>query len=174
MRAPNLTTDRLHLRELTEDDAGFVRRLLNEPAFLRFIGDRGVRTTAEARDYIRQGPIASYRRHGFGLYLVELKGLPTAIGLCGLIKRDSLEDVDIGYAFLPEFWSKGYALEAAQAVLAHGIEVIGLRRIVAIVSPDNERSEKVLGKLGLRFERMLTWPDDGSELKLYGLDSPAT
>lgn len=170
MRAGHLTTERLSLRELTEDDAAFILRLLNESSFLRFIGDRGVRTTADARTYLAQGPIASYQRHGFGLYLVELKGTQTPIGLCGLIKRQGLEDVDLGYAFLPEFWSKGYALESAQAVLTYGQEVIGLRRIVAIVTPDNERSISVLGKLGLRFERLLIWPEDGSELKLYSID----
>jgi RimJ/RimL family protein N-acetyltransferase len=162
-----LGTERLTLRELTEDDAAFMLRLLNEPSFLRFIGDRGVRTSADARTHLLKGPIDSYKRLGFGLYLVELKNTQTPIGICGLIKRDGLDDVDIGFAFLSEYWSKGYAFEAAAAVMTYGKDVVGLTRIVAIVSPDNDRSIGVLGKLGLRFERMIIWPEDGSELKLY-------
>jgi RimJ/RimL family protein N-acetyltransferase len=164
-----LRTERLTLRELDEADADFIVRLLNEPSFLRFIGDRGVRTPSDARRYLLEGPVASYRRRGFGLYLVELGETHTPLGMCGLIKRDALDDVDIGFAFLPEFWGRGYALESARAVLAHAKEVVKLARVVAIVSPDNERSIAVLGKLGLRFERAITWAEDGSELKLYGI-----
>lgn len=162
-----LDTERLTLRELTEEDAGFILCLLNEPSFLQFIGDRGVRTVADARDYLLKGPMSSYQRLGFGLYLVELRSARTPIGLCGLIKRETLDDVDIGFAFLPEFWSKGYAFEAAAAVLAFGRDVLGLKRIVAIVSPENERSIGLLSRLGFVFERLITWPDDGTELKLY-------
>lgn len=164
-----LDTERLTLRELTEDDAAFMLQLLNEPSYLRFIGDRGVRSTADARTYLLKGPIDSYRRWGFGLYLVELKGTKTPIGICGLIKRETLDDVDIGFAFLPEFWSKGYAFESATAVMAYGRDVIGLKRMIAIVSPGNDRSIDVLTRLGLRYECMITWPEDGSELKLYGV-----
>ena len=165
-----LETERLTLRELTLDDAAFILRLLNEPSFLRFIGDRGVRTLEDAHAYLLKGPLASYQRFGFGLYLVEAKTEPAPLGICGLIKRDTLPDVDIGYAFLPEFWSKGYAYEASVAVLRDGQERLGLQRIVAIVSPDNDRSINVLSKLGLRFEGMLTWPDDGAEVKLYAIN----
>ncbi len=164
-----LDTERLTLRELTAEDADFMLKLLNEPSFLRFIGDRGVRTVDDARRYLLEGPISSYQRFGFGLYLVELKGAPVPIGICGLIKRDALDDVDIGFAFLPAFWSKGYAFESAAAVLRYASDVIGLNRIVAIVSPDNEPSISVLTKLGLQFERFITWPEDGSQLKLYAI-----
>lgn len=164
-----LDTERLTLRELTEEDAGFMLKLLNEPSFLQFIGDRGVRTVEDARRYLREGPINSYKRFGFGLYRVELRDAQTPIGICGLVKREALDDVDIGFAFLPAFWSKGYAFESAAAVMRYAQDVIGLNRIAAIVSPDNDRSIGVLNKLGLRFERLITWPEDGSELKLYAI-----
>jgi RimJ/RimL family protein N-acetyltransferase len=162
-----LHTDRLSLRELGDADADFILRLLNEPSFLRFIGDRGVRTAADARRYLLEGPITSYARNGFGLHLVEL-GDATPIGICGLLWRDTLDAPDIGFAFLPEYWGRGYALEAASAVLAYAREVLRLARVVAVVSPDNDRSIGVLGKLGLQFERMITWPGEATELKLYG------
>ncbi len=115
-------TDRLVLRRLTVDDSGFILRLLNEPSFLQQIGDRGVRNLADAKQYILSGPIASYERHGFGLFLVELKDGLVPIGICGLLKRDALDDVDVGFAFVPESWSKGYAFESASAVLAYAHE----------------------------------------------------
>jgi RimJ/RimL family protein N-acetyltransferase len=130
-----LETDRLNLRWLSIDDAEFILELLNEPSFLRFIGDKGVRTLDDARDYILNGPVDMYTRLGFGLYLTELKESGVPIGLCGLIKRDGLEDVDIGFAFLPKFWARGYAYESADAVMAYGKTVLGLNRIVAITSP---------------------------------------
>src|ERR1700704_4791358 len=108
-----LETDRLLLRKLTADDAEFILDLLNQPSFLQFIGDKGVRTLDDARQYILAGPVASYERFGFGLYLTALKESQVSIGICGLIKRETLEDVDVGFAFLPQFWSKGYAFEAA-------------------------------------------------------------
>jgi RimJ/RimL family protein N-acetyltransferase len=117
---PNLNvieTERLLLRKLSLDDAGFIVELLNEPSFLQFIGDKGVRSLDDARAYIQQGPMAMYEQHGFGLFLTALKEGNEPIGMCGLIKRESLPDVDIGFAFLPAFWSRGYALEAATAVM---------------------------------------------------------
>jgi len=164
-----LDTERLTLRELTENDADFMLRLLNEPSYIRFIGDRGVKTEADARAFLRKSMIGSYRVNGFGMYMVQLKNERTPIGICGLVKREMLEDVDIGFAFLAEFRSKGYALESAEAVMRYGKEVHGLKRIVAIVTPDNERSIGLLVKLGLRFERMVTWPEDGTQLKLYAV-----
>jgi RimJ/RimL family protein N-acetyltransferase len=163
-----LETDRLVLRRLSIEDAVFVFELVNEPAFIQFIGDKGVRTLDDARDYILKGPVDSYERYGFGLYLCELKDTRASIGICGLIKRDCLDDVDIGFAFLPEFWGRGYCYEAASAVLATGKREFGLDRIVAVTSPDNERSIKVLEKLGMRFERMVRLADDASEVKLFG------
>jgi RimJ/RimL family protein N-acetyltransferase len=162
-----LETDRLMLRKLSVEDAPFILELVNQPAFLRFIGDKGVRTLDDARNYILEGPVDSYDRLGFGLYLVELKESGTAIGMCGLIKRESLEDVDIGYAFLPEFWGKGYAYEAAAAVMALGESAFGLQRIVAVVSTENYSSIKVLEKIGLRFERMIRLFEGDEEIKLF-------
>ncbi|MCC7360330.1 MAG: GNAT family N-acetyltransferase [Anaerolineales bacterium] len=167
-----LETERLALRQLTEADAAFMLALLNDPAFVRFIGDRGVRTLDEARGYLASGTVASYARNGFGLYLVERKPEGTAVGICGLVKRDGLDDVDLGYAFLPAFRGRGYALEAAAAVLAHARQALGLKRIVAVVSPGNERSIRLLERLGLRFERMVQLPGDDDAIKLFGPSEP--
>jgi RimJ/RimL family protein N-acetyltransferase len=162
-----LETERLRLRRLTADDAEFILRLVNEPSWLRFIGDRGIRTIDAARDYILSGPVASYERFGFGLYLAELKEDETPVGICGLIKRETLEDVDIGFAFLPAFWGRGYAIEAASATMEHARRDLGLKRIVAITVPDNHASIKVLEKLGLRFERMIKLKEGEPEIMLF-------
>jgi len=162
-----LETDRLVLRRLTVDDAGFILDLLNQPSYLRFIGDKNVRTLDEARGYILKGPMDSYERFGFGLYLTSLKESGVPIGLCGLLKREFLEDPEVGYAFLPPFWSKGYAFESASAVMAYGRDVLGLERIVAITAPDNEGSIRVLEKLGLKFDRMIRFSGDGGEVRLF-------
>jgi RimJ/RimL family protein N-acetyltransferase len=167
---PVLETERLSLRRLTVDDAEFMLDLLNQPSFLHFIGDRGVRSVEDAREYVRTGPMASYERFGFGMYLTALKEGGTPIGVCGLVKRDTLDDVDIGYAFLPDFWSKGYAFESAAAVLEQARTVLGLRRIVAIVSPDNQGSIRVLEKLGLRFERLARLSPESPEVQLFERD----
>ena len=163
-----LETDRLILRWLAIEDAEFILRLLNEPSFLRFIGDKGVRTIDDARDYILNGPVHSYERFGFGLYLTELKETHVPIGICGLLKRDSLKDVDVGFAFLPEFWKQGYAFESAAAVMDYGRNAFGLDRIVAITSPGNDESIKVLVKLGLEFERTIKLSEDGPDIELFG------
>jgi len=155
---------------MTADDAEFILKLVNQPSFLRFIGDKGVRSHADAVQYIQTGPVASYQRFGFGLYLVELKESRVPIGMCGLVKRDSLPDVDVGFTFLPAFWSKGYAFEAAVAVKAYGTNVLGIGRLVAITNPDNESSIKLLEKIGLRFERMIRLSEDASEIKLFASD----
>jgi len=165
-----IATDRLTLRWLSTDDAAFILELLNEPSWLQFIGDKGVRTLDDARDYILKGPMDMYARLGFGLYLTELAEDGVPIGICGLIKRDSLDDVDIGFAFLPRFWAKGYAYEAAAAVVAYGKNVLGLRRIVAITTSDNHRSAKLLEKLGFRVERMIRLANDAQELRLFSSD----
>ncbi len=164
-----LETDRLVLLRLELSDAQFVFRLVNEPAWLRFIGDKGVRTLDAARDYITKSLVAMYERLGFGLYLTELKGAGVPVGVCGLIKRDSLEDVDIGFAFLPEFRGRGYAYESASAVMAYGKETFGLKRLVAITSPDNYDSARLLEKLGFSFERMVKLSDD-DEVSLFATD----
>jgi len=152
------------------DDAAFVLQLLTEPSWLRFIGDRGVRTLDDARAYIMNGPLEMYRRLGFGLYVVELKASGVPIGMCGLVKREFLEDIDIGYALLSPYWSKGFAYEAASAVMVYGKEVLGLKRIVAITSTDNDRSVRLLEKLGLRYEGMVEYPGDDREVRLFAIE----
>jgi RimJ/RimL family protein N-acetyltransferase len=162
-----LETERLSLRQMTPDDAAFMLLLLNEPSFIQNIGDKGVRNLEDARNYILTGPMEMYRRYGFGLYRVDLKETGAQIGMCGLIKRDTLTDVDIGYAYLPKYWSKGYALEAASAVMAYGKDTLNLERIVAIVSPHNAGSIKLLQKIGLKFEKMMRLTPDAHEVKLF-------
>lgn len=162
-----LETERLLLRRLNADDAGFILELLNEPSFVQNIGDRGVRNHEDAVRYIQNGPIASYERFGFGLYLVELKETGVSIGICGLLKRDSLKDVDVGFAFLPRFWSMGYAVESATATIAYGREVLGINRIAAITNPDNAASIRVLEKIGFRFDRTIRLSEGEPELKLF-------
>ena len=164
-----LETDRLVLRRLTLNDAPFIVELLTDPAFLRYIGDRGVKDQQSARQYLLKGPIASYEKFGFGLYLVFLKESGDPIGICGLLKRDTLSDVDVGFAFLPAHRKMGYAAESAAAVLAHGKNALGLKRIVAITSPDNAASISVLEKIGLRFEGMTRLGDDPREVRLFGI-----
>lgn len=165
-----LETDRLVLRHLSAADAEFILELLNEPSWLRFIGDRGVRTLDDARAYILNGPVSMYERHGVGLYLVESKSDVAPLGICGLIRRETLEDIDIGFAFLPRHWGKGYALESAAAVLEHGRHTVGLRRIVAITSLDNDSSIRLLEKLGMRFERTIRMPGESEDVKLFGIE----
>jgi RimJ/RimL family protein N-acetyltransferase len=162
-----LATTRLIIRELETGDAPFILRLVNEPSFLQFIGDKGVRNLEDARQYILNGPIASYETNGFGLYLVALKAGDTPIGMCGLLKRESLPDVDIGFAFLPEFWNTGYAFESASAVMLYGKDVLKLTRIIAITNKDNYASAKLLNKLGLRFNRVINLPGDRNETRLF-------
>jgi len=165
-----LETERLILRQFSLEDAPFILELVNDPSFIQNIGDRGVRTLDDARSYIQKGPVASYARNGFGLYLVALKDTGESLGMCGLIRRDGLDDVDIGYAFLPRFWSKGYAVEAARAVKIYAKDQVGLKRIVAITDPANEGSIRVLEKLGLHFEKMVRLSADDIELKLFAVD----
>jgi len=126
-----------------------------------------VRTLDDARRYIAEGPARSYEVNGFGLNLVRLKANDTPIGICGVLKRDTLPDPDIGFAFLPSFWNQGYALESATAVMTHAQETLGLGRILAIPSPDNEASEKLLGKIGLRFCQLMKLAADADEVKLF-------
>ncbi len=161
-----LETERLVIRHLEQADAAFILELLNQPSFIRFIADRGVRTLADAEDYILHGPVASYAKHGFGLFAVELRETGTPIGMCGLIKRDVLPDIDIGYALLERYWKKGYAQESAAAVLAYG-KSIGLQRIIAITATDNDASARVLEKIGLHFDRVIHLPTLGGESKLF-------
>jgi RimJ/RimL family protein N-acetyltransferase len=164
-----IETERLLLRELTVEDAPFTVELLNEPSFIRFIGDRGVRTIEQARRYLLDGPIASYGRYGFGMYLTIRRIDGASIGMAGLVKREGLDDVDVGFAFLPPYRAQGYALEAARAVIAHAARDVGLKRVVAIATPDNAGSLKVLYKLGMTFERSIRLPGEDKDLSLLTL-----
>jgi ribosomal-protein-alanine N-acetyltransferase len=167
-----IETRRLTLRQLSLDDAEFILELVNEPAFIKNIGDKRVRNMADARQYILNGPLDSYQRFGFGLYLVELKESRLPVGICGLLKREVLDDVDIGYAFLERFWSKGYAFESTKAVMDYAKSIIGLHRVVALISPGNERSIKVLEKLGFQFEEALRLSGYDGDSLLYARNFP--
>lgn len=164
---PVLETERLLLCKLTPNDVEFIFELLNTPAWLKFIGDRGVKNLDNARDYIITGPMFSYNKNGFGLWLTKLKDSNTPLGLCGLIKRDALEDVDIGFAFLPEYTGKGYALEAAKATMEYAKTELGLKRIVAITTQDNEHSIALLKKIGFHYEKLIKLPAEDEELMLF-------
>jgi RimJ/RimL family protein N-acetyltransferase len=164
-----LETERLSLRPITVGDAEFILALLNEPSFLRYIGDKQVRNPEDARQYILNGPVASYGRHGLGLLLVELSKSHTPIGMCGLLKRDELPEPDIGFALMPDFWNKGFAFEAAAAVLQDARDRLKLQRILAITSLDNDASIKLLERLGFKFERVTRLAPDREEVKLFVL-----
>ena len=165
-----IETERLFLREINGEDAGFILELVNEPGWLKNIGDRGIRTLEAARECISNVYVAGYEKFGFGLYLVGLKESNQPVGVCGLIKRDALEHVDIGFAFLERFQGKGYAVESALAVMKYAEVKIGLKRVVAITVPDNTGSIKVLEKIGLKFEKMIRLPGSEEELKLFARD----
>jgi ribosomal-protein-alanine N-acetyltransferase len=165
--APVLETDRLLLRPFTLEDAPFVLRLLNEPSFHQYIGDRGVRTLEQAERYLKDGPFASYARFGHGLGMVALKSSGEPIGMCGLLKRDYLEHVDLGYAFLATAWGEGYAIESARAMVTHAHQVLGMGSILATVDPANAASIRLLEKLGFQFERRLRTAPEEEEVSLY-------
>jgi RimJ/RimL family protein N-acetyltransferase len=164
-----LQTARLRLRTATPEDTAFYHALVNDPDFIEHIGDRGIRTLDEARQALLAGPIAMQEERGHSLYVVELKEGRTPIGMCGLIKRDTLDEVDIGYAYLPAGRGQGYAFEAAQAVLAYA-PALGLERVLAITSPDNAASNGLLRKLGMRFERFAHLVPDGAGSNLYSIE----
>ena len=166
-----LETERTILREVTENDAEFILDLLNQPSFIRYIGDRNVRNVTQARDYIESRFRESYKKFGFGLWAVELKEMNAPIGICGFVKRDSLPDADIGFAFLPQFEKKGYAFESAAAAMKYGRDVLGLKRVVAITSQDNESSGRLLEKIRFKFESLIKLPHDDEELKLFSSDT---
>ncbi|WP_077755588.1 GNAT family N-acetyltransferase [Shewanella psychrophila] len=163
-----LETSRLILRHAALTDVEFILTLLNTPGFIENIGDRGVRDLCHAQTYLIDGPISSYQQNGFGLYVVELKSSGESIGLSGLVKRLVLDAPDLGYAFLPGFWGKGYAVESAQAVVCHSKD-LSISRILGIVSPGNTASIKVLEKVGMAFDTTMVWEEDNSEVLLYRL-----
>ena len=165
-RGVEICTDRLLLRRFTLEDADFIVELVNDPDWLRNIGDRNVRTLDDARTYLANGPLALYERLGFGLYLVALKETGERIGMCGLVKRDGLDHVDIGFAFLPAWRGKGFAEESARAVLGHARE-LGLEKVVAIVSPGNVPSIRLLERIGMRAAGPVRLPRNGDAVLLY-------
>lgn len=165
-----LETERTILREVVETDAAFVLDLLNQPSFIKFIGDRNVRTIEQARGYIKSRFTESYRQFGFGMWAVELKETGETIGICGFVRRNTLPDADIGFALLPQFERKGYAFESASAAMRYGREVLNLPRVLAITSQDNEASGRLLEKLGFKFERLIESPTDAEKLKLFTSD----
>jgi RimJ/RimL family protein N-acetyltransferase len=165
-----IETERLILRKLSVDDAEFILDLVNQPSFIQFIGDRGVRSLEDAKNYILKGPVSSYERYGYGLYLTLLNQGQIPIGMCGLVRRDTLEDVDIGFAFLPQYWLKGYAFESASAVMDYAKNTLGLKRMLGIATPDNHGSIRVLEKIGLKFQKMVKLSEDDVELKLFASD----
>lgn len=160
-------TTRLTVRRVALSDAAFFLRLLNEPSWIANIGDRGVRSLADAERYIETRTLAMYRTQGFGMYVLARKPQGQPIGVCGFFKRDALPEVDLGFALLPEYWGQGYAHEAAAAVMAYGQQALGFTRVLGITNPDNHRSGQLLEKLGFRFERLVQMPPDNETLKLY-------
>ena len=162
-----LETERLTLREVTLEDDTFVCELLNEPAYIQYIGDKGVRSPDDARKYISLGPLASYAQLGFGLWRVALKDNDTPVGMCGLLKREGMEHIDLGYAVLARFHGQGYARESATAVLVHARNVLKLGALQAVTTPENPASIGLLEKLGFKFDRMITLPGYDGERRLF-------
>jgi RimJ/RimL family protein N-acetyltransferase len=162
-----LETERLALRELAPGDEAFILELLGEPAFLKNIGDRGVRSLEDASGYIASSAIASYRKNGFGMYRVALKESDVAAGICGLVKREGLDGPDLGFAFLERFWNRGYASEAAAAILVHARHKLSLGRVLAITALENRGSMRVLEKLGFRFDGITKLPGHAAESRLF-------
>ena len=156
---------------MTPDDAPFILELLNDPAFVHFVGDRGLRTVEDASAYLLAGPIASYDRHGYGMYLTARKADGAPIGICGLVRRETFDAPDVGFAFLPAFRGRGYAYESAAAVMAHARHELGLRRVLAIVDPANARSVRLLEKLGLMCEANVQLGDAERTNALYALNA---
>jgi RimJ/RimL family protein N-acetyltransferase len=165
-------TARLRLRVARPEDTAFYHALVNDPAFIEHIGDRGIRTLDDARNALLAGPVAMQEARGHSLYVVELKEDGSLIGMCGLIKRDTLDEIDLGYAYLPGWRGQGYAYEAARAVLDYA-PTLGIRRLVAIVSPANAASNGLLRKLGMRFERFTHLVPDDAGTNLYSIELPA-
>lgn len=167
-----MQTERLVLDELTFNDAEFIVELLNDEAFLRFIGDKGVRTVEDARRYLLEGPMKSYRENGFGLLAVRRVEDGATIGMCGLVRRDMLDHPDIGFAFLPDYRANGFAFEAARAVLAHAWSNLGITRLLGICDPDNAGSIRLLEKAGFVFERQIRLAADADPVSLYASEAP--
>jgi RimJ/RimL family protein N-acetyltransferase len=164
---PTIETERLLLRQFTLADTDFIIELVNSPGWLQFIGDRNIKTEADAQKYLLNGPLKSYELNGYGLSMVELKEDKIPVGMCGIIKRDTLDHPDIGFAFLPAFTGKGYAVEIAAATIQYAKEILELHPILAITVPDNHASIKLLERIGLRFVKAFYMPGDPDQLFLF-------
>ena len=162
-----IETERVILRKFTIDDAAFMLEMLNTPTWLRFIGDRNVKTLEEAENYLLNGNIRSYQEYGFGFYVVVIKETQESIGICGIVKREGLEDVDIGFAFFQQFMGKGYGYEAGSATLNYALNDLKIKKIVAIVDPENVVSIALLKKIGLQFEKMIQLSPKDIKLMLF-------
>jgi RimJ/RimL family protein N-acetyltransferase len=167
MQEIQLTTERLNLRQLDFDDAAFILDLVNQPSWLKYIGDRNIHTIDAAMAYIQNGPMAMYQTHNMGLLLVERKEDKAPLGLCGLITRDTLEHPDIGFAFHPSAWGQGYAKEAAQRCVDHAFNTLGLKCILAITLPSNQASIRLLDAIGLKYEKVISFPPSEEVLQLF-------
>lgn len=165
-------SERLRLRDVRIDDADFLCRILNQPSWLAFIGDRGVRNRDDAAAYIEAKVLAHHREHGFGMNVIERREDDTPVGLCGLVQRDFLPCPDIGYALLEDHWGHGYAREAAALVLDDAMQRLGLPRLLAITLPENQRSSHLLRTLGFRLEDASFAYPDGEIVHLYAIDAP--
>lgn len=164
-----IETERLVLRRVTLGDAGLMLAIWNDPAFVRFVGDRGIRTVAEAQAALKDGAFKLYEDYGYGPYVMSLKKGDSQIGICGLFRRENLDDPDIGFAVLPDFCGTGYAGEAAEAVVTHARDDLGIKCLTAIVSPENSASIGLIKKIGLTFDRGITMPGDDEEISLYSM-----
>ncbi|KPL86737.1 GNAT family N-acetyltransferase [Herpetosiphon geysericola] len=165
-----IRTARLVIRQFTLADGPFVMQLVNQPSWLQWIGNRNVHTLNDAETYISSGPMTMYQRYGVGLCGVELAG--TLIGMAGLIKRTPEAEIDLGYAFLPEYWGQGYASEVAQALLTYAITTLKLPRIIATTHLENQQSIKVLERIGMQFEGIIG--EGEQQLRLFGYNQPRT
>lgn len=163
-------TRRLRLRWLTEADSELLLAIWNDAAFVRYVGDRGIRTVEEAAEAFREGPGRLYREFGYGPYRVALRDDDTAMGICGLFRREGLDDADIGYALLPQYCGQGYASEAATAVMHHARHTLGFKRLTALINPRNVGSIRLVEKLGMSYEKPLQMPGDDTEISLYGIN----
>jgi len=163
-------TERLHIRRFDTGDAPFILALLNTPGWLQFIGDKHIHTLNDAENYIISGPVKSYKKYGFGLYLVSLKSNGEAIGMCGLIQRAELQDIDIGFAFLPEHNGRGYAMESVQAMVAYAKTNLNLSKLLAITLPENSSCIRLLKKAGMQFEHNIRFPAENEELMLFSIN----
>ena len=165
-----LETERLLLRPLTLDDSDFILELLNTEGWIKYIGDRNIKTNEQARNYLENGPLKSYQTNGFGLSLVQLKTSNKSIGMCGLIKRDYLDHVDIGFAFLPDYTGMGYAYEVAKRTIQYAMNELQKENILAITLPENSSSIKLLEKIGFKYDKNFITEDTREELSLYSIN----